>query len=191
MSPRFFPQRCELRRDRVRRRISGTVGLILFVTALGIGASACSSSNPQARADTTTSRPTSTTGSSSPGSTVTTTTAPAVAGYVTIRGKKVAVPYEQDHRQVQKVEDVGEEILITPAGFEPHLLFAETGMTVVFTNLTPVAQRLRFPAESNFSSPLIAPGATWRYRPKYGISYYYVNQKGQNASFVVSPPGAP
>jgi hypothetical protein len=171
--------------------VKRAIALAVCAGALVTGTSACSSSSSPA--STTSSRPaptsTSTSTSDVGSSGSTTTTLPGVAGYVTIDGKKIAVPDERGHQPVQSVEDIGEEILITPAGFKPHLLFAETGMTVTFTNLTTVAQRLHFPTTGNWSSPLIPPGGVWHYRPKFGISYYYVNQKAQNASFVVSAPG--
>ncbi|MGD0084192.1 MAG: hypothetical protein ABSD78_13475 [Acidimicrobiales bacterium] len=116
-----------------------------------------------------------------------TTTTVGIAGYVTISGKKVAVP-DEGTRPVQPIEDVGEQILITPKRIEPHLLFCQVGFRLTFTNLTSVPQQLTFANDGGWRSPVIAPGGTWHYTPNNGISYYIVTNTKLQASFQASVP---
>jgi hypothetical protein len=122
------------------------------------------------------------------------TTAPRttvkIAGYVTIDGKKVAVPDEGD-RPIQPVVGVGEEVIITPRAIEPHMLWCVVNYRMTFTNLTSVPQQLHFVNDGGWRSPKIPPGGTWHFTPKFGISYYYVTDTGLQARFQASAPVPP
>jgi hypothetical protein len=146
--------------------------------ALWLATTACS----QATA-TPTSMATTTTGALS----ATSGTTVGIAGYVAIDGRRVAIP-DEGTRPIDPVEDVGEQIIITPKAIEPHRLFCQVKRQLTFTNLTTVPQQLRFVNDGNWRSPTIAPGATWHYTPTFGISFYYKTMTGLQATFQASAP---
>ena len=110
-----------------------------------------------------------------------------IARYVTIDGRRIAVP-DEGTRPIDTVEDVGEQIIITPKAIEPHRLFCQLKRRLTFTNLTTVPQQLRFVNDGNWRSPTIAPGGTWYYTPTFGISFYYKTMTGLQATFQASAP---
>jgi hypothetical protein len=110
-----------------------------------------------------------------------------IAGYVTIDGKRVAIP-DEGTRPVEPIEDVGEQVIITPKRIEPHLLFCDVKTRLTFTNLTSVPQQLTFVNDGSWRSPKIAPGGTWQYTPTFGILYYFVTNTGLQAAFQASAP---
>jgi hypothetical protein len=121
-------------------------------------------------------------------STTTTTTVKAhIAGYVTINGRKVAIP-DEGTKPIQPSDGVGEQVIITPKAIEPHLLWCQVKYRMTFTNLTSVPQQLKFVNDGGWRSPKIPPGDSWHYTPTYGISYYYVTNTGLQARFQASAP---
>jgi hypothetical protein len=146
---------------------------------LWLGTAACSSAAATSAHDTTTTR--------TPTTSSATVTTVGVAGYVTIDGKKVAVP-DEITKPIQPIEDVGEQIIITPKAIEPHLLFCQVKYRLTFTNLTSVTQQLTFTNDGGWRSPKIAPGGTWHFTPHYGISYHFVTNTHLEADFHASAP---
>ncbi|MFZ0170714.1 MAG: hypothetical protein WAL04_03425 [Acidimicrobiales bacterium] len=168
-------------RSHGRRRLA----LAAAIAAVCFGTGACSSGSRAAS-----SPHESTTSSRVPSSSTVTMTTVRYSGYVTIKGKKVGIP-EEGTTPISLVENVGEQIIITPSRIEPHLLFAQVDYRLTFTNLTSAPQRLRFVNDGNWRSPAIPPGGTWHYTPRDGISYYFVTSTGLQATFQASPAGAP
>jgi hypothetical protein len=176
----------QTRRRRPHPTFRGLGWTAAALAAVCFASSACSAA-PKATGPLQSTTSSTTTTSASSG--VTTTTV-GYSGYVTIKGKKVGVP-EEGSKPISPLQGVGEQIIITPKRLEPHLLFAEIGFRLTFTNLTSVPQRLRFVNDGNWRSPAIPPGGTWHYTPRFGLSYYYVTATGLQATFQVSPSGAP
>jgi hypothetical protein len=152
-----------------------------LAAVLWLGTAACSSA-----AATGTQHTTTTTTTTSTNASVTVTTV-GVAGYVTIDGKKVAIP-DEGTKPIQPIEDVGEQIIITPKAIEPHLLFCQVKYRLTFTNLTSVTQQLTFTNDGGWHSPKIVPGGTWHFTPHYGISYQIVTNTHLEADFHASVP---
>jgi len=114
--------------------------------------------------------------------------APAgIAGYITILGRRVAIP-DEGKRPIDPIEDVGQQVIITQKAIEPHRLFCDLRTRLTFTNLTPVPQLLTFVNDGGWHSPKIPPGGRWSYTPAYGISYYYTTATGLQATFQASAP---
>jgi hypothetical protein len=167
-----------------RRRAAGggtlrARSLVGAAAAIWLATTACSAAT--ATTTTTTKTTQTTPASSAP------VTRAHIAGYVTIDGKKVAIPDEVD-QPIRPVEDVGEQVIITPKAIEPGLLWCQVKYRLTFTNLTSVPQQLRFVNDGGWRSPIIPPGGTWHYTPIFGISYYYVTSTGLHARFQASAP---
>lgn len=98
------------------------------------------------------------------------------------------MPDERGDQPVRPGNDVGEQILITPAAIEPRLLFCEVGFELTVTNLTSAPQRLHFVNDGGWYSPVIQPAAAWHYTPHYGIQYDITTAGGLHADFQASLP---
>lgn len=154
--------------------------LVPAASALLLATTACSAATATSPPSTTTSSTVTTTSTAAPKKAL-------IAGYITIDGRKVAVP-DEGTRPIQAIEDVGEQINITPKAIEPHLLFCQVKYRLTFTNLTSVPQRLKFVNDGGWRSPVIPPGQNWHFTPIFGISYYYVSNTGLQATFQASAP---
>jgi hypothetical protein len=152
--------------------------LAAAAAALWLATTACSTA--------TASNPATTTTTAAPSSSTSVTTV-RIGGYVTINGKKVAIP-DEGTKPIQPSEGVGEQIIITPTAIEPHLLFCQVKYRMTFTNLTSVPQQLRFVNDGGWRSPEISPGGAWHYTPIDGISYLYRTNTGLEARFQASAP---
>jgi hypothetical protein len=123
------------------RRPRGGARLVGALTGLAAMAAACSSpasSAPPATAG----RTTSSTRATGQG-----ITAPTVdPGHVVapVVGSSTTVPREVPARPINPVVDAGQEIVITPHGFEPAQLYATDTEPVVWTNLSGAPQKITF-----------------------------------------------
>jgi plastocyanin len=106
---------------------------------------------------------------------------------VVIGGKSVAVPTDQG-KAISQVIDEGQQIIISASGFLPAKLYASPSEAIVWTNLTNQPQQVVF---DHFSvkSPVIAPGATWKWTTVSSESITYHSISGMHALVIVNPPG--
>jgi hypothetical protein len=110
---------------------------------------------------------------------ITTTTIHYVPAYVTVGHHKVLMPVEAHNEPIQPYSGIGQNIIITKAGFEPDKLYALPQYPIVFTNLTNHTQVVKiynFPNEPKPES--IPPGGKFSFRYDAQISLIYGNGAG-------------
>jgi hypothetical protein len=122
--------------------------------------------------------------SSCGGSPTAATSAPnAVTHYVEVGGKRVAVPTEGKY-PIGAATGSGTQVIITPTGFEPRVLYSTQGKAITWTNLTNQVQRVTF-EYSPVHSGNIAPGHTFSWTPKTLISIRYTSPKGFSGNLLI------
>ncbi len=144
--------------------------------ALGASAAACS-------------------GASSTATTSTTNRAQTKTAYVTVGNRRVRVPTEIHGQPASRdpgASQAGQEILITPSGIHPSLLFATQGLPVVWTNLTNRLQWVIFTNAQGGSGP-IPPGGSFSIPTPRSESYTFRTASGFDGVLNVDPnvPGVP
>jgi hypothetical protein len=158
----------------IRRRV-----VALGVLGLALVLAGCST-NAAAKTTTTTTRE------------ITTTTVHYVPQYVTIDGHKVLIPTAQHHEPISSYSSFGQNVIITPKGFEPLKLYAASKTPIVFTNLTDHNQEVVFHDFPNVkSSGVIAPGKSFSFTYDAGIALVYSNPSGSDLAHLyigICPP---
>lgn len=110
---------------------------------------------------------------------ITTTTVHYVPQYVSVGGHKVLIPTEEHHEPIDRVNGVGQNVIITAKGFEPFELYAQNKTPIVFTNLTDTTEVVRFHHFPNITkSPPIRPGRSWSFEYNAAITLVYGNPRG-------------
>jgi hypothetical protein len=121
----------------------------------------------------------STTSSTSTTLPITTTTVHYVPHYLVIAGHRVLMPTEAGHEPITAANGIGQNVVITKDGFEPHALYAKNKTPIVYTNLTAVRQVVRFYDFPDLAqSPPISPGMSWSFRYDAAIDLGYGNASG-------------
>ena len=94
--------------------------------------------------------------------------------------------------------DSGETITITPTGFQPKELVAQTGLKLTFVNHTAIAQHVQFEHSRDAKGNLIAsgaipPGKSWSYTPENweSATYHSVDQPSLRGQIQIQPPAEP
>jgi hypothetical protein len=106
-----------------------------------------------------------------------------VTHYVVVGGKRVPVPTEGGAR-IGSGTGSGTQVIITPAGFEPKVLYSTQGKAITWTNLTNQVQQVNF-EYSSVRSGAIAPGKTFSWTPKTLISIRYDSTKGFSGNLLI------
>jgi hypothetical protein len=136
-----------------RRRSAGLAGVLLLL------ASGCSSGGHPA--------------SSGLGPAPTTHLLPTTPGGQP--GPVVTEPTEEGgSRPISEFDDFGEQILIEPGSFYPHILVADIKVPLTWTNLTTASQQVVF-LDSPIRSGSIPPGGKWSYTPENSVGIHYVD----------------
>jgi hypothetical protein len=107
----------------------------------------------------------------------------AVTHYVDVGGKRVAVPTE-GKVPIGAATGSGTQVIITPTGFEPQVLYSTQGKAITWTNLTGQVQQVNF-EYSSVRSGDIAPGKTFSWTPKTLISIRYDSTKGFSGNLLI------
>jgi len=94
-----------------------------------------------------------------------------------IAGRSVRIPTQPGCVLISPGVASGDQVLITATGLRPAHLLGGVKVPITFTNLTDQPQQLTF-EYSSVRSPVIAPGGTWTWTPKTGISVAYDSPSG-------------
>jgi hypothetical protein len=94
-------------------------------------------------------------------------------------GPTVTEPTEDGgSRAISPNVDLGQQIIIAPAQFEPALLIADSSQPVTWTNLTTAVQQITVDSPDSAVSPPIPPGGKWSYTPRFGTNMHYGSTLG-------------
>ncbi len=116
-------------------------------------------------------------------STATSSVPKHVRQYVDVGGHRVAVPTE-GNAPIGVGTGSGTNVIITPTGFEPRVLYSTQGKAITWTNLTDQVQQVNF-EYSSVRSGDIAPGKTFSWTPKTLISIRYLSPKGFSGNLLI------
>ena len=100
---------------------------------------------------------------------------------VTISGHSYPVPTESGTTPIDPATASGQQIILTPKGFLPYMLFASLNEPITWTNLTPHPVRIRF-EYSSVSSHLIPPGGTFTYFSRTIYTFVYRSSTGYHGT---------
>jgi hypothetical protein len=90
-------------------------------------------------------------------------------------GPVVTEPTEAGSRPISEIADFGQQILIEPDSFYPHILVADTNVPLTWTNLTTSDQQVVF-LNSSIRSGEIPPGGKWSYTAPNSTGIHYVDR---------------
>jgi hypothetical protein len=139
-------------------------------------------------------------GAANAGSTTTTTTRPGSGATTTTclscidpghlvpaKPGPTTMPTEDAITPIHSVFNTGQQIAITPSGFEPKELGSTAGQGVVWSNVSGVTQQVIIPSIGVRSQP-IPPGAQFVWTPKTGGVIGYTSASGFKAQLDVQGP---
>lgn len=105
--------------------------------------------------------------------------------YVTLGGKRVRVPSEYGNYPISPTSDHGQQVIISPKGFVPETLYANSYAPIVWTNLTSSTEELTLDNGQVHSGP-IPPGGSYRWFERRLIAFRYQGSSGMTGYLYVN-----
>jgi hypothetical protein len=107
-----------------------------------------------------------------------------------VSGSTTTFPREVAGRPLNPVVDSGQQVVITPTGFEPAELYADDTLPVVWTNLSGSPQTISFVALPVHSAVIPVGGQFVWNAHGAGLTLAYHSTSGLHGVLRLQPPGS-